>query len=328
MKNIWNAILVIVAIIGLYRSIQYFSDKDYEKKFDEKIESIYESQTDTYKTIFKYSIFTLLVFAGTFVIIAVTFTRWRKIRVFLSYNIENEEIAQKIKKAINNYPIEAYYLPYSNLNHNEIIQKVTQMIKKSHAVIAIPGNRTESNFTDAEIMTASTLKKPIIMLVLNEEQKLPNTAYTGYPHFRYSYNNVSLRDPISYFLMNTFRHFNILGSIINRGLIFLRDFSWIILGIAIILAYCIEILGVFGTFISLKLFPYYLGIMVVIIFIGLFSYLIFMILQQYRLARIANQSQQTGDLTYDELYSIFKYDKSRGNDVLNSLVKESLKKRH
>lgn len=329
MKFVFYIFLIISIIVGVYRCSKYFNDDEYREDFSKKTESIYKSKVTTYKNIFKYVEYTFLVFLGTFVFITISFTRWKKIRVFISYNVENEKCAERIKNIINRYSIKADYLPYSNLDHNEIISKVSKMIKKSDAVVTIPGNRSESNFTDAEILAASTLQKTIVILVLNEKQRLPNTAYTGYPHFYYSSNSSMLSfNPLSYFLMVTFRHVKTIRAIVSRGIDFLKH-SLIISGaILIVLMIILEVLKIFSAFISLKLSTYFFGIILFFLLTILFLYLIILISQQYKLTKIVNQSQISGDLTYNQLYSIFKNDKLRGNAVLNSLVKEALKKRY
>jgi hypothetical protein len=328
-KTIVIIFFVVVTSVWLYRIYRYFSDSDYKNATVQKTIAITESQTATYRKIFTYSLYTLAIFVAAFCVTAVIFIRWRKIRVFISYNLENEEVARSLCERLNKHPVEVLFLPYSELGHDTIIEQVQGMIKKSDAVIAIPGNRDTQNFTDAEIFAASALQKPIIILVLEQEQRLPNTAYTGYPHFRWSAEVANQKfNPIRYFLAVTFRHFRTFPSIIRRGFNFLSSFAFTVLIIAIVMRGLLDLLEIFSWEMHLGLMPYFLAIVLSMLIIALFLAFIFLMIGQHRLAVVARQSQIGGNLTYEQLYEIFYNDGHAGHALLNQLVKESLKKRY
>lgn len=315
-------ILFVVAIIlGVRRCSKYRNDEQYKTEFIKKAETTTKSSIATFKKVLRYATYPLILFAASFVIILVIFTRWSKIKIFISYNVENEDVALEMHKYFNRSQFKASYLPYSDLSHDEIIFKVTKMIEKSHAVIAVPGNRESVNFTDSEIMAATVLKRPIIMYVLNQEQRLPNTAYTGYPHFDHFL-------AIDYFLSITFRHYKTLDSVILRGWSFLKNILLIVLVVLVLASVLFSIVKIFAPTLPFLLMPYVLGIILIVILIGLFLYLIFTIFEQHRLTKIVKQSQLTGSLTYDELNEIFENDSKRGAVIVNGLVKDSLKKRY
>ncbi|MEP4534093.1 MAG: TIR domain-containing protein [Cyclobacteriaceae bacterium] len=328
MRQLFYIFLFVSMVVGIYRTVRYFVDDDYNEETTIRSEEAFSNTTSTFSTIFQYSLYGLAAAGSLAILMALIFTRWRPIRVFISYNFENEDFAKEIQEAIDGFPIKAYYLPYSDMEHNEVIQKISKMMKKSDAVVTIPGNRSESNFTDAEIMTASTLGKPIVILMLDEEQRLPNTAYTGYPHLRYSMDLINqINNPLRYFLTVTFRHFKSIWAIMRRGFLMLRN---VLIGCAVIaflLSILMSVLKVFNPLLPIMIMPYVLGIILAIALIGVFVFLIQMIIEQYRLARIARQNQISGDLTYDQLHAIFKNDQVGGSLVLNSLVKGYLQRR-
>jgi len=118
------------------------------------------------------------------------------------------------------------------------------------------------------------------------------------------------------------------GSILKSVGIFLKNAFIFCAFLLVFLLFILSLLKNFAVFLTIALLPYVIGIVFISIFIGLFLYLIILVFDQYRLATIARQSQLSKSLTYAELVSIFQDDPIRGQEVLNSLVKESLKKRY
>jgi len=327
MKDKWKTILLTLLFALIFLGIKLYYDPKFEKLSNEFV-SITESQIDLWDTLYNYFIYSVISIAIILFTITALFIRWRSIKVFISYNSENQRIAKNIKNAINNYPIEAFHFPIGNKSHDQIIIEVSKMIKMADAVIALPGNRRESNFTDAEIMTASVLKKPLIIIGLKDEQKLPNTAFTGYPQFQFNDDINNLTLAIRYYILIIFNHFKIVNTFGQRALNHsLKYLGWV-LSFWLLMDFVFSILGFFDTLIELKFIPYIVGFLLLsvqTIFLSSFAYTVY---QQYKLIRISKQKQITGNLTYNELQEIFKYDESRGDIIRKSLLKESLKKRH
>jgi len=123
----------------------------------------------------------LALLATTTVVVGLQFlaSRWRTLRIFVTYHHAALDEVTEIVEALKGDGIDARFIPFAERDHDELIHDVRQHIRQCDAVVAVPG--TERSFIDAELLSASTLGKPIIIVKHKDGQTLPDTVYRGYP---------------------------------------------------------------------------------------------------------------------------------------------------
>jgi hypothetical protein len=118
-----------------------------------------------------------------FFILRIIFSRWGAPRIFISYKHLYESNARELKKAFEAANFRVEFLEFeAEAKHDQVIHQVQQKIRRSNGVVVIP-DAQKSSFVDAEIMAATALRKPVVILRHTDQQKLPDTAYSGFPVF-------------------------------------------------------------------------------------------------------------------------------------------------
>jgi hypothetical protein len=110
--------------------------------------------------------------------------KWRaKAKVFISYQHDQESVAEWIANQLQRSSIVIYKLPFRNKpEHDELLDDVRTSIKQSSLILCIPGR--ESSFVEDEIAMAFALSKPMLFVLSESDTPfLPNTAKKGYPLF-------------------------------------------------------------------------------------------------------------------------------------------------
>lgn len=105
--------------------------------------------------------------------------RWRRIRVFISYQHRHAELVESLARTISNRWIEVTFEPFESRAHDELITRVRMRIDWVDIVLVVPG--LDASFVDAEILAASAARKPILVIHHTPDQTTPNTAFRGYP---------------------------------------------------------------------------------------------------------------------------------------------------
>jgi hypothetical protein len=129
----------------------------------------------------------LLLFAGVVALVGLLtcalalLSRWRKVRVFVSYHHTIEVAASEVSEAIRQRWIAVFRMPFEPRQHDEVVDDLRRQLRRADVILVLPGEAT--SFVDAEILAASTLQKAILFLRTHDEQTTPNTALTGYPVF-------------------------------------------------------------------------------------------------------------------------------------------------
>lgn len=121
----------------------------------------------------------ILVAISTF--IRGLFGKWRTIKVFMSYEHQHLGLVENLRSSLKNKWIDPVFLPFEDTDHDLLIESVQREIRRCDMVIVLPGS--ERSFVDAEILTASSLQKPIAFIKITEAQRTPDTSYRGYPLF-------------------------------------------------------------------------------------------------------------------------------------------------
>jgi len=121
---------------------------------------------------------TVLVLAG-FACLRIATARWRRIRVFVSYQHGNLALVEEIRAAVRSRLLALAFVPFGPAEHDTVIDDVRRNLQSADAVLALPG--TAGSFVDAELLAASTVMLPVIFVQLSETQTTPDTALRGYP---------------------------------------------------------------------------------------------------------------------------------------------------
>ncbi len=131
-KVVFYLFIIIVLFFSVYKTVKLFTDNEYYEDQMQRIESGINLEKGNYSKVFKYSKYTLLAFTILCLVVIVIFSRWRNIRIFISYNIENELIAQELKQSLERFPIKVNYIPFEkNADHDIVIRKITNLINWS-----------------------------------------------------------------------------------------------------------------------------------------------------------------------------------------------------
>ena len=123
----------------------------------------------------------IIILVGISILLQGLLGKWRRVKVFLSYQHQHAALVTKLEAVLKTKWIKPDFIPFLPADHDTIIALVQKSIEKSDLLVILPGS--EKSFVDAEIMLASSLKKPIFFLKITEDQRIPDTSYRGYPVF-------------------------------------------------------------------------------------------------------------------------------------------------
>ena len=166
--GIFVAVLFIYTFIGVFK--QYL---------DEEGASITLRWTYIFWfTVGSISVLFLIILAR--IIAKVFHGRYKNTRVFISYFHEHSDIVSQIHTALEKEGAYVAIVPFLKYNYDTLIDVVRRDIIKCDCVIVIHGENR--SFVDAEILAASVLSKPIILIDVGHN-KTPDTALSGYPVF-------------------------------------------------------------------------------------------------------------------------------------------------
>jgi hypothetical protein len=129
-----------------------------------------------------------LTFFTFFVLLAVVRLGRRKtVVVFVSYPHELAPVAKAIAEHLDDGThTRVRFIPFRERTdqHDEVISEVRQFLIESDVVVAVPANR--SGFFESEILAASVLERPVMLIAVEGSFHLPDTAYSGYPVLSHS----------------------------------------------------------------------------------------------------------------------------------------------
>ena len=153
----------------------------------------------------------LIIFVMTFAYLVLNVRRWRRARIFISYQHAFEDIALDIQKRLDLKYINPIKLPFlESPEHDSLLDEVKHGISGSDLVVCIPGEKP--SFVEHEVAMAFVLEKPLLFLATNDFlSRIPDTAKRGYPII-----NLNSLDEGGW---NSFRRFCIYVSMCNIALI-------------------------------------------------------------------------------------------------------------
>lgn len=100
-------------------------------------------------------------------------TRFVKPVVFISFKHIHEKKATELEAQLIKEGFGVERLAFSkSYKHDEVVSQVRTKLQKSHVLVAIP-DAEEASFVDAELLAASTLKIPIVLLKYQENKHSP-----------------------------------------------------------------------------------------------------------------------------------------------------------
>ena len=156
-------------------------------------------------------------------------TRFRKPIVFISYKHIHENKSIELEKELLTQGFGVERVAFSSkYTHDEVVNQVRLKLQKSHVVVAIP-DAEDSSFVDSELLAASVLKKPIILIQYQDKQAQPSTLLLGYPVFNYQCIQQKQFAPLFRFLLFATRSSK--GFFQQVGRIFKQMYDPILLGV-------------------------------------------------------------------------------------------------
>lgn len=106
-----------------------------------------------------------------------------RVRVFISFHHSREDTARELELALAANGLTVGRLPFRpDYEHDALLQRIQHEIRTCAAMVCLPG--AQPSFIENEVLVASTLRKFILFVVGEDDPRLPNTAYYGYPVFR------------------------------------------------------------------------------------------------------------------------------------------------
>ncbi|MEZ4918711.1 MAG: hypothetical protein R2792_06345 [Saprospiraceae bacterium] len=252
---------------------------------------------------YRFLIPVLFVLGGTLLLLMLIqllfFTRWRKIRVFISYKHLYMPIANELKTFFEqkNKAFKVEMLPFETRTHDDTVATVRGMIRRADIMVCIPDPEAPS-FVNAEILAMSVLNKPIVLVRHHKDQLLPHTALSGYPVLELATLRQFKFVPLANYALFICRHYTDLKRLLNRlvvGLAFfelLNEYKWHLL---VVLA---AILSGFAGWVAFKAF---LAALLVLTMTITAIFIIIGYTVDWRASKIARQEMLSGNTTFEKL---------------------------
>jgi hypothetical protein len=114
------------------------------------------------------------------VVVLIKLSKPRRAKVFISYPHEFEPTAESVAQGASDPNLTFSKISFRPRDdHNEVIDEVRKGIRSASVLLVVVANRR--GFFESEIMAASVLEKPIILLAQGDSFSFPATAYNSYP---------------------------------------------------------------------------------------------------------------------------------------------------
>ena len=254
-----------------------------------------------------------------------TTLRQRTIVVFVSYHHSEERHASEIADKLQSFGYKVYFNPMQERNRDEIVDLVRSQLRKSNLVVALAAAYKDS-FANSEILSASILKKPII-IVAGSVMGLPHTALTGYPVFideiLRQKEYTQLRSFIN-FLFHARVPRSLQGALISTSNLYAYrraiDFTYGVAAVVLLLWFIVTSLSL--MFID----RYWLAVSTIWFLLTIFAmsilssacYSFYVVMRRAKLMRIARQMASSRSFTFDVIKHVVE------SDVRDSMCSEPL----
>ena len=193
LKEIWQGLAIVAAICSTATVI---FDVNY-RGFTES-SAVFRNMTPATRVAF----FAMpIVFLGVLVVGLARFAySGHRVRVFISFHHSREDTALQLERSLVERGLVVGRLPFRpDYEHDRLLQRIQHEIRSCTAMVCLPG--AQPSFIENEVLVASTLRKFILFVVGEEDPRLPNTAYYGYPVFRLERLTRQGFDPIAQLIL-------------------------------------------------------------------------------------------------------------------------------
>ncbi len=144
-------------------------------------------------------------------------SRWRRIRVFITFHHDFEQRVLTMRDRLNAHGVDCDFIPFDpRALHDNVLARVTSSIRWADLVITVPGR--EASFVDSEVLSATMLQKPLLIFRCEGIGRTLDTAYEGYPRFSLECLEKLDYRPIAKFIKCVCNHWSFLWIVICKGL--------------------------------------------------------------------------------------------------------------
>jgi hypothetical protein len=107
----------------------------------------------------------------------------RNLRIFISFNRLRGDVAGQLQSFLENCKFHVSRVPFvESAEHQVTLQKIIELLKQSELVVCIPG--PSISFVENEVLAATAIGHPVILLVSEKDGSIPDTADKRYPVFQ------------------------------------------------------------------------------------------------------------------------------------------------
>jgi len=111
------------------------------------------------------------------------FASRRRLRIFVSFNRVRGDAAEQLHVFRERKGFAVSRLPFDDkAEHQALLRKIVELLKKTELVVCIPG--PSDSFVEHEILAATTIGHPVVLLISGDDGTIPNTADKRYPVFQ------------------------------------------------------------------------------------------------------------------------------------------------
>ena len=145
-------------------------------------EQVYEASKEWYLSSIAVAIGVVVIFVYlTGYLLISLVTHWRP-SLFISYHHSHQTLSGEMEDELRVRQFQPLRIEYrEGAAHQEIVATSVVKIRACDLLMSIPGSA--QSFVEAEVLSASTLEKPVVFLVSENGGSLPNTASKTYPVF-------------------------------------------------------------------------------------------------------------------------------------------------
>jgi len=107
----------------------------------------------------------------------------RRLSVFVSFNRMRTDVAETVHAFLEKRGFRVCRIPYDErAQHQVTLQKIVELLRQCQLMLCIPG--PSYSFVESEVMAATTLGRPVVLLGSGADGTIPNTADKRYPVFQ------------------------------------------------------------------------------------------------------------------------------------------------
>jgi hypothetical protein len=240
------------------------------------------------------------------------FTRWHRIRVFITFHHSLEERIRIMRDKLHAQGLYCDFIPFDpQALHDNILSRVTTNIRSADLVIAVPGN--EPSFIDSEILSATALRKPLLIVSEDVIGRTLHTAYEGYPRFSLKLLEESGYKPLAQFIEYVCNHWscvlNAIGSAMGGFFVVWSGSVGVLIVGHFFLGLLSSLVSIFSLEMSFKIkrIETY-AIMAIVAVAAVVAIIAFgvSVIEQIKTRRISRQTTLTGKSTYQMLKDTIK----------------------